>query len=350
MTSDGARPRLGMYSAAGCGGCDVAVLNLGERLPALAQTFDIVFAPMLADFKVADLAALPDAGIDLCLFNGTIRTPADEDMAHLLRRKSRFMVAFGACAESGGVPALANTSTVDEMLERVAAASGAGAGAEAEASQPARHATAMPALPRLCPTACSLEQVELVDYTIPGCPPEPAQVWAALETLAGVVVSGTELPWPGATLGASAAALCEECPLTREDRKVQRFRRLHESAAAPDRCLLEQGFVCLGVATRGGCGALCPQVGIPCSGCYGQPDGVADQGARLVAALAAALDAGTTSDGAAVVSGRVAAAIAGILDPIGTFYGFTLQRSLLARPRPARSRRPAEERHEAHHH
>ena len=104
------------------------------------------------------------------------------------------------------------------------------------------------------------------------------------------------------------------------------------------------------MATRGGCGALCPRAGIACNGCYGQPDGVADQGARMAAALAAALDAGTTSDGAAVVSGRVAAAIAGILDPIGTFYGFTLQRSLLARPRPARSRRPAEERHEAHHH
>jgi F420-non-reducing hydrogenase small subunit len=349
MTSGGARPRLGIYSAAGCGGCELVLLNLGERLLALAQTFDIVFAPMLADFKIADLAALPDAGIDLCLFNGAIRTPADEEMAHLLRRKSRFMVAFGACAEAGGVPALANASTVNELLERVAAASGAAVGAEVAASQPARHLTALPFLPHLCSTACSLEQVELVDYTIPGCPPEPAQVWTALEALTGVVVSGSELPPPGATLGASAAALCEECPLTREDRKVQRFRRLHESVGDPGCCLLEQGFTCLGVATRGGCGALCPQVGIACSGCYGQPDGVADQGARMVAALASVLDVGAPSDGAAVVAGRVAAAAAGIVDPIGTFYGFTLQRSLLARPRPVRSRRPAEERHETHH-
>ncbi len=347
MTGERTRPRLGMYSAAGCGGCEVVLLNLGERLLALARTFDIVFAPMLADFKVADLAALPDAGIDLCLFNGAIRTPADEEMAHLLRRKSRFMVAFGACAEAGGVPALANLTTVDELLDRVAAATCPGA--EAAAAQLAPHPTVPPALPRPCRAACSLEQVELVDYTIPGCPPEPLQVWAALDALTGVVVSGSELPWPGATLGASAAALCEECPLTRENATVQRFHRLHEKPAAPGRCLLEQGFLCLGVATRGGCGALCPQVGIPCSGCYGQPDGVADQGARMVAALASALDAGTPSDGAAAVSVRVAAASAAIVDPIGTFYGFTLQRSLLARPRPARNRRSTEEPHETHH-
>jgi F420-non-reducing hydrogenase small subunit len=349
MSSGGARPRLGMYSAAGCGGCEVALLNLGVRLLALAEIFDIAFAPMLVDFKLDDLAALPDAGLDLCLFNGAIRTPADEEIAHLLRRKSRFMVAFGACAEAGGVPALANTSTVEDLLQRVAAAGCAAPRAGPAAARPTDLPGAPSTLPRPRPTACSLEQVELVDYTIPGCPPEPAQVWAALEALVGVVAGSSELPRPGATLGASAAALCEECPLSREDTKVQRFYRLHERAALPDRCLLEQGFVCLGVATRGGCGALCPRAGIACSGCYGQPDGVADHGARMVAALAAAVDAGTTGDGAVVVSARLAAATAAIVDPIGTFYGFTLQRSLLARPRPARGRRPAEERHEDHH-
>ena len=348
MTSGGVRPRLGIYSAAGCGGCEVALLNLGERLLALAQTFDIVFAPMLADFKRADLAAQPDPTVDLCLFNGAIRTADDEEMAHLLRRKSRFMVAIGACAEAGGVPALANASTVEELLERVAVASGVAVGAEA-AAQPARHPAAFSALPRLCSSARSVEQVELVDYTIPGCPPEPAQLWAALEALVGVVVSGSELPPPGATPAAGAAALCEECPLTRENVAVQRFHRLHEKPAVPGRCLLEQGFVCLGVATRGGCGALCPRAGIACDGCYGQPDGIADQGARMVAALAAALGPGTMHDEAEVVARQAAAAIAGIVDPLGTFYTFTLQRSLLARPRPVRSRRLAEERHETHH-
>lgn len=349
MTGGGARPRLGMYSAAGCGGCEVALLNLGERLLALAQAFDIVFAPVLADFKVTDLEALPDAGIDLCLLNGAIRTPADEEMAHLLRRKSRFLVAFGACAESGGVPALANTSTVEELLERVAAAAGTGAEAEAGTSLGALQLAAPPTVLRLGSAACSLEQVELVDYAVPGCPPEPAQVWAALEALTGVVAGGSAAPKPGATLGAGATTLCEECPLTREHTTVQRFYRLHEKVPAPDRCLLEQGLVCLGVATRGGCGALCPRVGMTCSGCYGQPDGVADQGARMIAALAAALDAGAPRDGAEAVAGRVAAAIGSIADPVGAFYGFTLQRSLLARPRPARGRRAAEVRHDPHH-
>jgi len=256
-------------------------------------------------------------------------------------------VALGACAESGGVPALANLRPTDDLLDRVAAA-----GTDTTDTPGPRPASAGPhwaSLPALCPSATSLEQVDLVDYAIPGCPPEPEPLWTAIEALRGVVTGASETPPPGATLGVSAVALCDQCPLPRRNVKASRFRRLHEHPAEPDLCLLEQGFLCLGPATRGACGALCPAAGVPCSGCYGQPDGVSDQGARMVSALAATLDGGSQRDALAEVTERTTEAMADVVDPIGSFYAFTLQRSLLARRRPDRLSTAVGNDHESHH-
>ena len=46
----------------------------------------------------------------------------------------------------------------------------------------------------------------------------------------------------------------------------------------------------MGIATRDGCGALCPKVNMPCTGCYGPPEGVLDQGAKMVSALGSIID------------------------------------------------------------
>jgi len=36
--------------------------------------------------------------LDLCLFNGAVRNSENEEIAKLLRQKSKVMVAFGSCA------------------------------------------------------------------------------------------------------------------------------------------------------------------------------------------------------------------------------------------------------------
>ena len=78
-----ARPTLAIYWAAGCGGCEVSLLNIGERLLTIDRVFEIVFFPCIADFKRADLESYPDRHIDLCLFNGAnTRKAARENIMH----------------------------------------------------------------------------------------------------------------------------------------------------------------------------------------------------------------------------------------------------------------------------
>ena len=91
-------------------------------------------------------------------------------------------------------------------------------------------------------------------------------------------------------IGASEVALCEDCPRTKGEKKITKFYRPWEIMADPDVCLLEQGVLCCGVATRSGCGVRCPKSGIPCRGCCGPPPGVLDQGAKLTSAVSSIID------------------------------------------------------------
>jgi F420-non-reducing hydrogenase small subunit len=124
-------------------------------------------------------------------------------------------------------------------------------------------------------------------------------------------------------LGASTRACCDECPLQRDVKKIKRFVRPHEIVPDPDICLLEQGMVCMGPATRGGCGAKCVKAGVPCRGCYGPLIGVRDQGAKMASAIGGVIDSNDPEE--------IASIVASIPDPVGTFYRFSLPSSTLRR-------------------
>ena len=98
MNSD-EKGKLALYWAASCGGCEIAVLAINEKILDVAALFDIVFWPVAIDAKVHDVERMADGEIDVCLFNGGIRTSEQEYMAQLLRRKSKVLVAFGSCAQ-----------------------------------------------------------------------------------------------------------------------------------------------------------------------------------------------------------------------------------------------------------
>jgi F420-non-reducing hydrogenase small subunit len=87
----------------------------------------------------------------------------------------------------------------------------------------------------------------------------------------------------------------------------------------------------MGVATRAGCGALCPQVGMGCRGCYGPLDGVEDQGAKMLAAIASVVGEGSAKDDEHEMAERIAKVMDTIVDPSGTFYRFSMAHSLLRR-------------------
>jgi F420-non-reducing hydrogenase small subunit len=328
------KPKFAMYWAASCGGCEISVLNIGERILDVDAIFDIAFWPVAADFKYKDVRAYPDGYIDLCLFNGAIRTSENEEIANLLRQKSKILVAFGACASTGGIPALANLTTSAAIFRA------------AYLNNPSTHNpdgivphSLVQALegelriPSFYNTVKSLEQVVDVDYTIPGCPPEPHQIWAVLQAVVAAFQNGAALPPKGSIIGAESVAVCKECILEKHEKLIERFYRPYEIIPEPGLCLLEQGLLCLGPATRGGCGALCPKVGMGCRGCYGALEGVEDQGARILAAISSVTNAGAPREDEQEIERKVSAAMDTIADPAGTFYRFSMANSLLRRAR-----------------
>jgi F420-non-reducing hydrogenase small subunit len=314
-----AKLKLALYWAASCGGCEIAVLDIGEKILQVAENTEIVFWPCAMDFKYKDVEAMQDKSIDLCLFNGAIRTSENEHIARLLRRKSKIMVAYGSCACEGCIPALANQSCRQEIFDY--AYNETPTTVNPDRVRPQTSFTVKEGeltLPVFYDTVKSLEQVVKVDYFVPGCPPVEEQTWAVLET----VLKGA-LPPPGAVVGAGTTALCEECPRERKEKKVKRFYRPWEIIPDPEQCLLDQGIICCGVVTRAGCGAQCPSANMPCRGCYGPPEGVLDQGAKLIAVLGSIIDS-TDSE-------EIEKICKTVLDPLGTAYRFGLANSILRR-------------------
>ena len=117
--SDKPKGKLAIYWAASCGGCEISILAIDEKILDVAAAFDIVMFPCAADGKVRDVERMPDQAIDVCLFNGGIRTSEQEYMAQLMRRKSKVLVAFGSCASEGCIPGLANMNTRKQVFDTV---------------------------------------------------------------------------------------------------------------------------------------------------------------------------------------------------------------------------------------
>jgi len=323
---------LAVYWASGCGGCEVAVANLHERLLDLIGLMDLVFCPCLVDTKIRDVEAMPDGHIDVTLFNGAIRTDENAHMAQLMRRKSKILIAYGACSVSGGIPALANLHSRADHLATVYQTSPSTAN---PASTLPGERTMVPEgalqLPAFHERVGRLADGVRVDYFMPGCPPESDQLWNAVSAL----LSGPA-PAPGAIVGAGTSSVCDQCARTRTGAPLDGFKRVYDVQADGTTCLLEQGMLCMGLATRDGCGALCPQVNMPCNGCYGAPDGVLDQGAKMVAALGSRLDIAPLKGlSEEAIERHVDRRLAAMPDGAGPFYKFTLASSLLGGRQPA---------------
>ena len=333
--ANGTKPKLAMYWAASCGGCEISTLNIGEHILTVDQVFDLAFFPCIADFKISDVEGYPDGYIDICLFNGAIRSSENEHMAQLLRRKSKVLVAFGSCAYEGCIPALSNLTTREATLRTVYLDNPSIDNPNGTLPQLITEvAEGELDLPSFYHTVKSLDQVVDVDYYVPGCPPESHQIWAVLQVVVAALTQGAPLPPKGSILGAGQVAVCEECPLERHEKTIARFFRPYEINPKPGLCLLEQGLVCVGPATLSGCGALCPQVGMGCRGCYGPLPGVLDQGARMLTAIASVIDVtGKPGDNEAELAQRVEEAVRTIVDPAGTFYRFSMAHSVLRRAR-----------------
>jgi len=312
--------KLALYWAASCGGCDVAVLDINEKILDVAELADIVLWPIAMDFKYHHIEAMDDGSIDVCLFNGSIRNTEQEKIAKLLRQKSKAMVAFGSCACFGGIPALANFINRDLAFERAYVEAPTNANAERVFPQTlTKVAEGELELPEFYDTVSALDQVVAVEYYMPGCPPPVDLILKVVDALAT-----SSLPPPGSVI-ASEKTLCDECERVKEEKKITKIYRPHEIIPEPEKCLLEQGLICMGPATRGGCGQRCILANMPCRGCFGPPAGVHDQGAKMLSALASIYDVKDEAE--------IARMVEEVKDPAGTFYRFGMSTSMMKRKR-----------------
>ena len=304
--------KFAFYWAASCGGCEIAVLDINEKILDVVAKADIVFWPVAIDIKYKDVEEMPDKYIDVCFFNGAIRTEEQEYMAKLLRKKAKVLVAFGSCACDGCVVGLANLWNRETVFER--AYSETPSTKNPESVKPKTLVKVKEGeleLPEFHDTVKTLAQTVDVDYFLSGCPPPVPLIVDAIEA-----IFKNELPPKGSFLMPNKS-VCDECPREKKDKKLSEIKRIYEIDDDLKTCFLDQGVICMGPATRAGCSAQCPKVNVPCTGCNGPGPRVTDQGAAAISALASI-----------ATSPEV---IAQVVDPIGTFYKYSLANSILRR-------------------
>ena len=279
-----------------CGGCEVTILDIGEPLIDILKQVEIVHMPVLMDHKLFGQTGegtemeIPEA--DVGLIAGGIRSDEHKKLALEMRKKCKILIALGTCACSGGIPALANQYTLEDMLEKVYRGS------------VTTEANGIPnqQIPTLTDRVYAVNEVVKVDGYLPGCPTTPEMVAEALTAL----LAGKPLPQ------LATKSVCDECPTKREKKAVSTLKRRTEppeftpgAPLADMRCLMEQGFLCLGPATRSGCGGSdgvprCIRAYMPCEGCFGPLTEKANPMVDMMGALSSiGLDPKQISDRAA---------------------------------------------------
>ncbi len=312
---------MAFYWAASCGGCEIAVLDINEKILDLTKYAEIVFWPVAMDIKYDDVEAMEDGFIDVTFFNGSVRNSEQEHMAHLLRSKSKVLVAFGSCAHEGGVPGLANLNDAKGILEQVYSQGCTDGMVIPKPETEVKEGTLR--IPEFYDTVRTLSQTVDVDYYLPGCPPPVPLILNALDA-----IEKDELPPKGSVL-APLPSVCDQCPRRRENKKISTIHRVHEVVPDPELCLMEQGIICMGMATRSGCGAQCLKVNMPCTGCGGAAPKQSDLGTGMITALAAILN--LEKETGTYTEEETLDLVSQIKDPVGIFYMYSLPASILQR-------------------
>jgi len=319
MSND--KPKVAFYWCASCGGCEEAVVDLAEDILKVTSAVDIVFWPVALDFKRKDVEAMEDGSIAVSFINGAVRLSEQEEMVKLLRKKSGLVVAFGSCSHLGGIPGLANFWDKKSIFDYAYLKSPSTKNPEKVVPlEKSEFEGKELELPSFYDTVFALNQVIDVDYYLPGCaPPKDLIVNAVNAILEG------KLPSKGTVLSPNKS-LCDECD--RNDSKpdkltIKEIKRPWEVELDPEECFLAQGVICMGPATRSGCGQRCITANMPCRGCFGPSDQVFDQGAKFLSALASIIE---TDD-----EKEIDKLMDSIVDPAGTFYRFSLPASILRR-------------------
>ena len=316
-----AKPKVAFYWCASCGGCEETVVDLAEDILKVVDAVDIALWPVALDYKLKDVEAWKPGEVAVAFINGAIRLSEQEKWVKLLREKCPMVVAFGSCAHLGGIPGLANATSKQEIFANKYHRSPTVDNPDGIVPQEKSVVDGYELeLPKFWQDVKALDQVIDVDYYLPGCPPPPETVAVAVNA----ILEG-KLPPKGSVL-APEKALCESCPRNEskpDELTISEFKRLATSTPDPEKCFLAEGFLCMGPATRSGCGERCINGNMPCRGCFGPTPDALDSGLKMLGAVA--------SRGVGETQEEANKFASSLVDPVGTLYRFNLPVSLLRR-------------------
>ena len=167
------RLRVATVWLGGCSGCHMSFLDLDEFLIDLAGLIDLVYSP------VVDVKEYPE-NVDVCLIEGAVCNEDNLEILRKIRARTRVLVSFGDCAVTGNVPAIRNQLGLrndESVLQRAYVE-----GAQANPGIPKEPGIVPALLPRVLP----VHEAVHVDYFLPGCPPDAANIKALMtQVLAG---------------------------------------------------------------------------------------------------------------------------------------------------------------------
>jgi coenzyme F420-reducing hydrogenase gamma subunit len=213
---DTRRPTVAFFDFASCEGCQIEFTNYGDgAILELLNHVDIV------EFREA-MTETTSGRIDIAFVEGSFTREEDRARLEEIRRRARTVVAYGACACTGGINALKNHQ--DDFAECVY-------GDDAR-------------LPHLrSGTARPISAAIQVDHEVMGCPIHKDELLNVISNL----LHGTMYVAP-------TYPVCVQC-------------KRRETI-----CRYDEGDHCMGQVARAGCGAPCPAQGIPCEACRGFVD------------------------------------------------------------------------------
>jgi len=160
------KPRVATTSLCGCFGCHMSLLDIDERILQLVQLVRFDRTP-LTDIKII-------GDCDLGLIEGGVANAENVEVLREFRRHCKVLVAVGACAVNGGIPAMRNQFTLKECLE------------ESYVGGVGVHNPGIPndpEIPLLLNQVHPIHEVVKVDYFLPGCPPSADTLWTFLTEL-----------------------------------------------------------------------------------------------------------------------------------------------------------------------
>ena len=159
--------KLATVSLAGCFGCHMSLLDMDERLLELLERVELDRSP-LTDIKQI-------GHCDIGLIEGGLCNAENVHVLREFRLHCKTLVAVGACAITGGLPAQRNHLDLGEILTQVY---GVRPGLSAASRIPND-----PELPLPLNHVHPIHEVVHVDYFLPGCPPSADAFWSFLNDL-----------------------------------------------------------------------------------------------------------------------------------------------------------------------